>query len=175
MKTVIRKNRAREPKFSAVPSIADGVNQLEQRIYKCVERIHELEQQNTEYQLFYQKHKHGVDQTKHHLSKELVQKDQMMIRLQAALQSKDAQIKDLQETVTRQEKTVAALTHETLQLKQELNEVRLDLQEPVIAPVNSQMTERIRERIHAVLNKLDQLERMVQPASLTDTLSQPNA
>lgn len=175
MKTATRKTKTRDPKYTAVPSMSDMVNQLEQRIYKCVERIHELEQQNTEYQLFYQKHKHGVDQTKHHLSKELVQKDQMMIRLQAALKSKDSQNHDLQETIARQEQAMIALSNNNQQLIQELNNLRQGTAEPGLMPDNTLMTERIRERIHAVLNKLDQLERMVQPASLTDTTLTPNA
>jgi chromosome segregation ATPase len=175
MKTTTRKTKSKESRVSAVPSMTDLINQLEQRIYQCVERIHQLEQQNTEYQLFYQKHKHGVDQTRHHLSKELVQKDQMMIRLQAVLKSKDAQILDLQETIAQQDKAVVSITNEYEQLKQELKRVRQDLNEPAEMPGNAKTIERVRERIHAVLNKLDQLERMMQSASLTDTMSPLNA
>ncbi len=174
MKTATRKIKTKEARYSAVPSMTDLINQLEQRIYHCVERIHQLEQKNTEYQLFYEKHKHGVDQTRHHLSKELVQKDQMMIRLQAALKSKDAQILDLQETIVQQDKAVVSLTNEYEELKQELKRVRQDLNEPAETPVNAKTNERIRERIHAVLNKLDQLERMMPSASLTDTMSPLN-
>ncbi len=160
--------------MTPVSSLPDLVNKLEQRIYQCVERIHELEQQNTEYQLFYEKHKHGVDQTRHHLSKELSQKDQMMIRLQAALKSKDAQIYDLQEKIAQQDKTMHSFNHEYEQLKQELHKAQRDINAPAGPPVNAKTIERIRERIQTVLYKLDQLERMLPSTSLTDIRSPLN-
>ncbi len=166
MKTSSRK-RNRESRPSTDTHLPELLSQMETRLYRCVERIHELEQQNTEYEIYYEKHKHGIEQSRQQIVKQLEQKEQILESLRQTLAGRENQIQDLKNILRQKEQNLQKLSQEFEQLKQELQQTQRIIPATTDPTDESETMERIRERIRHVLYKLDQLERMVSMPSIT--------
>jgi DNA repair exonuclease SbcCD ATPase subunit len=161
MKTVTRKTRKKTPAAPTIDLITHGsLETLEQQLQVLVTRLDRLKKENEEYRRFIENHRTGKDERLSRTEEALREHELAAARLQEMLKAREEAFQKLQALSVGQKDQIARLTLQVDALKAALQQRSRTDDET--ASGRSPNGEKIRQKVRAALDKLEQLEKMMQ-------------
>ena len=133
---------------------------LEIKVLQLLRELQETKDERDRLRSDLESSQSGLSESLEGKNKELETKEQVLRRQQSVLKTKETAIQELQQALTEQREQNETLLSETRELKEELE--RLKTVEPENGSIDQESKDQIRYRLEKVVDKLDQLEKIIQ-------------
>ncbi len=156
------KNRKAKTTASAALELVSN-NQfdlLEIRVLQLLRELQETKDERDRLRSDLESSQSGLSETLETKSKELESKEQVLRRQQSVLKTKETALQELQQALAEQREQTESLLSENQTLKEEIE--RLRTTESDNGPMDQESRDQIRYRLEKVVQKLDQLEKVIQ-------------
>jgi len=160
MKGTAKNKRSKTASITALELVSN--NQFDLLEIKAVELLRELQETKAERDRLrsdMENSQSGLSESLESVNKELEAKDQILRRQQAVLKTKESSLQDLQQSIGEQRKQLELILAENQNLKEDIEQLRTNASDQ--NPMDQQNRDQIRYRLEQVVQKLDQLEKVI--------------
>ncbi len=154
--------RNKKPKATSGLELVSNNNfdLLEIKVLQLLRELQETKDERDRLRSDLESSQSGLSESLIHKDKELENKEQVLRRQQSVLKTKETALQELQQALAEQREQNEALVSETRELREEIE--RLKMSEPDNGSMDQASKDQIRYRLEKVIQKLDQLEKIVQ-------------
>ncbi|MBL7996766.1 hypothetical protein JNM05_15475 [bacterium] len=160
MKGIAKNKKTKTTSITALELVSN--NQFDLLEIKAVELLRELQETKAERDRLrsdMENSQSGLSEALESVNRELEAKEQILRRQQAVLKTKEASIQDLQQSLGEQRKQLELILAENQNLKEDIEQLRTDASGQ--NPMDQHSRDQIRFRLEKVVQKLDQLEKVI--------------
>jgi chromosome segregation ATPase len=133
---------------------------LEIKVLQLLRELQETKDERDRLRTDLENSQSGLSESLEAKSKELESKEQILRRQQSVLKTKETSLQELQQALTEQREQVETLAAENQSIKEEMEKLKTRATEAV--PMDQESRDQIRYRMEKVVQKLDQLEKIIQ-------------
>lgn len=132
---------------------------LEIRVLQLLRELQETKGERDRLRSDLESSQTGLSESLESVNKDLEAKEQILRRQQTVLKTKEASLQELQQAFGEQRKQIELILAENQSLKEEIEQLRTNV--PDQNPMDQQNRDQIRYRLEKVVQKLDQLEKVI--------------
>ena len=160
MKGTAKNKNPKTTSISALELVSNNqFDLLEIKVLQLLRELQETKEERDRLRSDLESSQSGLSESLESVSKDLEAKEQVLRRQQSVLKTKEAALQELQQAFAEQRKQLELILTENQSLKEEIEQLRTNTSDQ--NPMDQHNRDQIRYRLEKVVQKLDQLEKVI--------------